>query len=96
MTDLNPCPFCGDPAMVQRIGPHGNKWWEVQCGGCGISGPDRGNETDAITAWNTRAQTDSRLDTAMKLLRDNQSVMHFSREITTADDDVLRAARSWR
>ena len=47
---------------------------------------------DAIEAF----EADSRLDTAMKLLRDNQSVMHFSREITTADDDVLRAARSWR
>ena len=39
---------------------------------------------------------ENKLSTAMKLLRDNQSIMHFSREITTADDDVLRQARNWK
>lgn len=37
----------------------------------------------------------ARFDTAMKLLRDNQSVMHFSRELTQADADILRDARKW-
>ena len=38
----------------------------------------------------------SQLDTAMRLLRDNQSPMHFDRELTTADHDIIREARKWR
>ena len=38
----------------------------------------------------------SQLDTAMKLLRDNQSPMHFDREMTQADHDILRETRKWR
>ena len=39
---------------------------------------------------------ESKLDTAMKLLRDNQSTMHFDRGMSQADHDILREARKWR
>ena len=39
-------------------------------------------------------KSDTRLDTAMKLLRDNK--MQWSRELTQADLDVLREAREWK
>lgn len=38
----------------------------------------------------------SSLDTAMKLLRDNKSNMHFDRELNQADHDVLKQARKWK
>ena len=38
----------------------------------------------------------TKLDTAMRLLRDNQSPMHFDREMSQADHDILREARKWR
>ena len=41
------------------------------------------------------AHADTRLDTAMKLIRDNKSVMHFDREVTQADHDIFREARKW-
>ena len=47
---------------------------------------------EAIEAF----EADTRLNTAMKLLRDNQSPMRFDREMSQADHDILREARKWR
>ena len=63
---------------------------------------------DAMDAWFAKytdrkpqprvelADLKSQLDTAMRLLRDNQSPMHFDREMSQADHDIIREARKWR
>ena len=52
------------------------------------------NSVDALV--DEVAALKSTLDTAMCLLRDNQSNMHFDREMSQADHDVLKSARKWR
>lgn len=54
---------------------------------------ERAEKDDLVYNLETQNQ-DTRLDTAMKLLRDNK--MHFDREMNQADHDVLREARKWR
>ena len=49
-----------------------------------------------MTDADTITDLQSKLDTAMKLLRDNQSPMHFDREMSQADHDILMEARKWR
>jgi len=46
--------------------------------------------------WRMAFTHDTRLDTAMKLIRDNMSGMHFDRELNQADHDVLKEARKWK
>ena len=87
MSDLKPCPFCGGENLNKINLKEGSDFTLVTCLDCG-----GGN---AIAAWNTRS-ADPKLDTAMKLLRDNQSPMHFDREMSQADHDILREARKWR
>ena len=61
MTDnsatLLPCPFCGGEAKmchVTQIWEPKDSYW-VKCGDCHTSGKHHRTETEAITAWNTRA-----------------------------------------
>lgn len=90
MSDLKSCPFCGDQPNTFKY----NGTMQAQCGkdhkecaGSDVCAP--------VAMWNTRS-IDSKLDTAMKLLRDNQSPMHLDRELNQADHDILREARKWR
>lgn len=46
---------------------------------------------DAIEA----AELDTRLDTAMKLLRDNNNELHIGREMNQADHDVILESKTW-
>lgn len=52
------------------------------------------NDVTKLVAFLTDAPPDSTLDTAMKLLRDAKS-LHIAREMTQADHDVLRLAKTW-
>lgn len=100
MSELKPCPFCGSPMKTMRdiifnkvtILHNFNDSRQTVCS-FKVTATFK-DEAQATTSWNTR--TDTILDTAMKLLRDNQSPMHFDREMTQADHDVLREARKWR
>lgn len=53
MTELKPCPFCGD--KIPHIWIPANGGYSVICGnGCGAEGPVMENEERAADAWNTR------------------------------------------
>jgi Lar family restriction alleviation protein len=60
-TELKPCPFCGlgpsgnfDAEQVQFYRALGALNGYVWCEGCGAEGPERKDQSGAITAWNTR------------------------------------------
>lgn len=53
---LKPCPFCGGEAF-NRVRPS-SIHIQVHCDGCGARGPGEHTEVSAITAWNTRPQSD--------------------------------------
>lgn len=52
MTDLKPCPFCGnDPAVAYHL-EHFFKPWVVECCKCWARGPCGCDEKEAIELWN--------------------------------------------
>lgn len=65
MTELKPCPFCGNPAMMLKGTDGGYPYIYVICGSCGVSTPyffldeeDRLRKVKDIAAkaWNRRAE----------------------------------------
>lgn len=50
MSELKPCPFCGNKAEVQKV-----RYWSVVCVECGSRTDGYSNEGFARTAWNIRA-----------------------------------------
>ena len=60
---LEPCPFCGGEATVERIGKSG--YFYIACNTaycCDFGRFD--TESEAITAWNSRAERTCRMETA--------------------------------
>ena len=49
-TQLKPCPFCGGAASVE----HGCEEAWIDCDECGVSGPMRDTESQAVAEWNRR------------------------------------------
>lgn len=62
IAEVVPCPFCGhkEPRAFVNQYPDGPDSFGIQCcgGDCAITGPERDTREEAITAWNTRAQSD--------------------------------------
>lgn len=65
MTELKPCPFCGNPAMMLQGTDGGEPYLYVECGCCGVSTPFfYCDEEDTLSgakeivakAWNRRAE----------------------------------------
>ena len=50
--DLKRCPFCG---TFKTIIHTEHLWTWIECLNCGAQGPFTYGDTNAITAWNTRA-----------------------------------------
>lgn len=62
MEDLRPCPFCGGEAAIYE--PLATSLWFVCCSNgdmCSTCGPDRGTRSEAIEAWNSRANDDQQV-----------------------------------
>lgn len=53
-----PCPFCGDPNMVD-VFEHGHSdgsaTYSAACGECGAEGPSGDSPLKAACAWNSRS-----------------------------------------
>lgn len=49
MTDLKPCPFCGNKDDLYADAG------QVGCGNCGACSAYHGHQNVSITSWNTRA-----------------------------------------
>lgn len=58
MTDLKPCPYCGNEKPSYKIGKH---WPRVQvvCHKCGTRGPYGKGQCGAETAWNAMPRKES-------------------------------------
>ena len=61
MSDLIPCPFCGDddPEVIQSTIPNINGGFKraAYCNGCFCEGPPADSDEDAAARWNMRAAT---------------------------------------
>ena len=61
MTDLKPCPFCGEEYLIDYgiMGGTMEGFDYVQCVNCGaeIHSVHNGNHIEAVEAWNMRAET---------------------------------------
>lgn len=61
MTDLKPCPFCGEKYLIDYgiMGGTMEGFDYVQCANCGaeIHSVHNGNHIEAVEAWNRRAET---------------------------------------
>lgn len=53
---LEPCPFCGSGALIERFGSGFLSHW-IECDKCGAHGPHRRNDQQARQSWNERAGT---------------------------------------
>lgn len=55
MTKLEPCPFCGDAPKVQMVDDPSEAVmvYAVECP-CGVRGPGRFWEVEAVALWNRR------------------------------------------
>ncbi|MEO1700265.1 MAG: Lar family restriction alleviation protein [Planctomycetota bacterium] len=52
--NLKPCPFCGDTYYLVVDDHPGAA--SVLCDACDVEGPMRQSKTEAVTAWNRRAE----------------------------------------
>ena len=65
MTDLKPCPFCGErggvfypPRLIKQEVCWARPMYSIECENCGAIGGNDLEEKDAVIAWNTRAGED--------------------------------------
>lgn len=58
MSELKPCPFCGGDSVSVTESKYGG--WVAKCGWCGaeIGHPD--SKSEAVVAWNRRAERTGR------------------------------------
>ncbi|WII07006.1 Lar family restriction alleviation protein [Methanomassiliicoccales archaeon LGM-RCC1] len=64
MTDLKPCPFCGQTAYLHledKFGIDGERLSYVSCYTCLVQGPLEMKIEKAIESWNRRADDDADL-----------------------------------
>ena len=54
MSELKPCPFCGEDGITKKI--MSRERWRVVCENCGGRTDDYLDRNDAIKAWNRRAK----------------------------------------
>ena len=55
MTELEPCPFCGEATGIIVIPEIGGECFYLLCGECGSRSSYENSEAEAIAAWNHRA-----------------------------------------
>ena len=52
-----PCPFCGSPVTVDKVGEYKDKpFWQVECDCGAIAGSAYTEKEEAVKNWNRRAE----------------------------------------
>ena len=75
MSELKPCPFCGDESPILKtefIGELGFSYTKVQCWACGASISAYSQEERAIREWNRRYEPVSEIDYDYEAEDDNE------------------------
>ena len=64
MSELKPCPFCGDFATQSiRMPLHGEQVkYKIMCSSCCAQTAEKHDPANAIKAWNRRYEPDSEID----------------------------------
>ena len=60
MSDLKPCPFCGEKVAILVGGDKIGKYFRVKCWGCGAQTVAKRTRAEAVEAWNCRTDTERR------------------------------------
>ena len=60
------CPFCGSDEGYEEYNGEGDSW--IYCSSCSARGPRVPYESDALTAWNGRAESTVPLETELKVI----------------------------
>lgn len=55
MSELKPCPFCGERETLKPWQADAIEYWTVICESCVAEGPTSITEAEAIAAWNARS-----------------------------------------
>jgi len=56
---LKSCPFCGSEARLENGAPNDPSDWVGYCQECDFSLDFKPSQSEAVTAWNTRAEPDN-------------------------------------
>ena len=103
MTDLLPCPFCGNDAALVRASNSLNNYLFVQClnNDCVCESDFYTTEADAIAAWNRRAPTvpDEVREAISHLEAFSTTMIFMVNGGNTPDDDpykkYVQTVRTW-
>lgn len=74
MDDLEPCPFCGGRAKIQR----GAYTKYVMCLSCEVMGPNLADDSELIAAWNRRAPAEVPQEVVKVYLRERREAVRWA------------------
>ena len=62
MSELKPCPFCGEKVAILVGGDKIGEYFRVKCWGCGAQTVAKRTRAEAIEAWNHRTERTTKIE----------------------------------